>query len=84
MKIQTTSPFDREYDDLPESIKEQADKQLSLFIDNPHQPSLWVKKIRGYPKIWEGRITKNYRFTFQVEGEICILRRIGTHIFKTP
>jgi mRNA-degrading endonuclease RelE of RelBE toxin-antitoxin system len=85
MKIQTTTPFDRDYDDLPESIKEQTDKQLSLFVDNPHHPSLRVKKIKGYPKIWEGRITKNYRFTFQIEGEIYILRRIGTHdILKTP
>jgi len=85
MKIQTTRPFDRDYDDLPEPIKEQIDKQLTLFLDNPHHPSIRVKKIKGYPKIWEGRITKNYRFTFQIEGEIYILRRIGTHnILKTP
>jgi len=85
MKIQTTRPFDRDYDDLPEPIKEQTDKQLSLFLDNPHHPSIRIKKIKGYPKIWEGRITKNYRFTFQIEGEIYILRRIGTHnILKTP
>jgi mRNA interferase RelE/StbE len=58
MKIQTTSPFDRDYGGLPESVKEQTDKQLSLFLDNPHHPSLRVKKIKGYPKIWEGRITK--------------------------
>jgi mRNA-degrading endonuclease RelE of RelBE toxin-antitoxin system len=85
MRIQTTRPFDRDYDDLPEPIKEQTDKQLSLFLDNPHHPSIRIKKIKGYPKIWEGRITKNYRFTFQIEGEIYILRRIGTHnILKTP
>jgi mRNA-degrading endonuclease RelE of RelBE toxin-antitoxin system len=85
MKIQTTSPFDRDYGGLPESVKEQTDKQLSLFLENPHHPSLQVKKIKGYPKIWEGRITKNYRFTFQTEGETYILRRIGTHnILKTP
>jgi len=85
MRIQTTRPFDRDYDDLPEPIKEQTDKQLSLFLDNPHHPSIRIKKIKGYPKIWEGRITKNYRFTFQIEGEIYILRRIGTHnILNTP
>jgi len=85
MRIQTTRPFDRDYDDLPEPIKEQTDKQLSLFLDNPHHPSIRIKKIKGYPKIWEGRITKNYRFTFQIEGEIYILRRIGSHnILKTP
>jgi len=85
MKIQTTRPFDRDYDDLPESIKEQTDKQLSLFLDNPYHPSLRIKKIKGSPNIWEGRITRTYRFTFQIEGEIYILRRIGTHnILKTP
>jgi mRNA-degrading endonuclease RelE of RelBE toxin-antitoxin system len=85
MKIRTTSRFDGDYDDLPEPIKEQTDKQLSLFLDNPHHPSLRVKKIKGSPNIWEGRITKNYRFTFQIAGEIHILRRIGTHkILKTP
>jgi mRNA-degrading endonuclease RelE of RelBE toxin-antitoxin system len=85
MKIQTTSPFDKDYGGLPESIKEQTDKQLSLFLDNPHHPSLGVKKIKGYPRILEGRITKNYRFTFQIEGETYILRRIGTHnVLKTP
>ncbi len=85
MKIRTTSRFDGDYFDLPESIKEQTDKQLSLFLDNPHHPSLRVKKIKGSPNIWEGRITKNYRFTFQIAGEIYILRRIGTHnILKTP
>jgi len=35
--------------------------------------------------IWEGRVTYNYRFTFQVEGELYILRTIGTHdTLKNP
>jgi mRNA-degrading endonuclease RelE of RelBE toxin-antitoxin system len=85
MKIQMIAPFDRDYDDLPASTKEQTDKQLSLFLDNPHHPSLRVKKIKGSPNIWEGRIIKNCRFTCQIAGEIYILRRIGTHhILKTP
>ena len=85
MKIQTTKAFDKDYEDLPEPIKEQTDKQLILFLDNPHHPSLRVKKIKGHPKIWEGRITKNYRFTSQIEEEIYILRRIGIHnILKSP
>ena len=29
--------------------------------------------------IWEGRITKGYRFTFQVRQDTYLLRRIGTH-----
>jgi mRNA-degrading endonuclease RelE of RelBE toxin-antitoxin system len=85
MKIQTTRPFDKDYQDLPDTIKDQADKQLTLFLDNPRHPSLNIKKVKGHTRIWEGRINKNYRFTFQFEGELCILRRIGTHnILKTP
>jgi len=85
MKIQTARPFDKDYLDLPNSIKEQVDKQLILFLNNPHHPSLKTKKVKGHPRIWEGRITKNYRFTFQFEGDLYILRRIGTHnILKTP
>jgi len=40
MKIQTTKPFDEDYNALPESIKDRADKQLALLLENPHHPSL--------------------------------------------
>jgi mRNA-degrading endonuclease RelE of RelBE toxin-antitoxin system len=85
MKVQTTKPFDEDYAALPESLKERADKQFILLMENPHHPSLRLKKIKGHPNIWEGRITKSYRFTFQILGEVYLLRRIGTHdILRTP
>jgi mRNA-degrading endonuclease RelE of RelBE toxin-antitoxin system len=85
MKVQTTKPFDEDYAALPESLKERADKQFILLMENPHHPSLRLKKIKGHPNIWEGRITKGYRFTFQMLGAVYLLRRIGTHdILRTP
>jgi mRNA-degrading endonuclease YafQ of YafQ-DinJ toxin-antitoxin module len=85
MRIQTTGPFDRDFQLLPETIKGQTEKQLRLLLEDPHHPSLRMKKIKGHPKIWEGRITKSYRFTFQISGETYLLRRIGTHnSLKTP
>ena len=85
MRIQTTKPFDEDYDALPEGIKERAEKQFVLLMENPHHPSLRLKKIKGHPNIWEGRVTKSYCFTFQISGEIYLLRRIGTHdVLKTP
>ncbi|NWG03962.1 MAG: hypothetical protein HXY44_14010 [Syntrophaceae bacterium] len=85
MKIQTTRPFDEDYYSLPEVIKERTEKQLTLLLENPGHPSLQLKKIKGHPNIWEGRVTKSYRFTFQISGEIYLLRRVGTHdILKTP
>ena len=85
MKVQTTKPFDEDYAALPESLKERADKQFILLMENLHHPSLGLKKIKGHPNIWEGRITKGYRFTFQMLGAVYLLRRIGTHdILRTP
>ena len=85
MKIQTTRPFDGDYKTLPEAIKERAGKQFVLLMENPRHPSLRIKIIKGHPNIWEGRVTKDYRFTLQISVETYLLRRIGTHdILKTP
>jgi hypothetical protein len=48
MNIQTTRPFDKDYQNLPNSIKEQADKQLALFLNNPRHPSLNIKAEEIY------------------------------------
>jgi len=85
VRIQTTKPFDSDYDNLQKGIKERARKQLTLLLENPRHPSLRLKKIKGHPTMWEGRITESYRFTFQIVEETYLLRRIGTHeILRTP
>ncbi|GFP30357.1 hypothetical protein HKBW3S44_00003 [Candidatus Hakubella thermalkaliphila] len=44
MKIQTTQPFDQDYETLPEEIKERADKQFTLLLENPRHPLLRLKR----------------------------------------
>lgn len=85
MRLVTTQPFEKDYTALPRDIQEQIDKKLTLFVRDPRHPSLRVKKMEGFSGIWEGSVTKGYRFTFQIERETYILRRIGTHdILRTP
>lgn len=85
MILARTERFKREFARLPDSLKKRAEKQLTLLLHNPAHPSLRVEKMRGYPDIWEGRIAQGYRFTFQITGTVCLLRRIGTHdILKRP
>ena len=85
MKLVYTDTFKRNYKKLSQQIKDQAKKQLGLFLENHKYPSLHVKKMTGYPDIWEGRITLGYRFTFKIEGDNYILRRIVTHdILRNP
>ena len=40
MRIQTTKPFDEDYNSLPKGIKERANKQFTLLLENPRHPSL--------------------------------------------
>ena len=85
MKLARTARFARDFRSLPPDIQRRAAKQLQLLLDNPRHPSLRIKKMEGAQDIWEGRISKGYRFTFQVLHDTYILRRIGTHdILGTP
>ena len=85
MKVLTTRPFEADYAALPEQIRRLVDHKLKLFLQNPRHPSLQAKKMLDPREIWECRITRSYRFTFQLEGGVCILRRVGTHdILRTP
>ncbi len=79
MQISRTEKFKKSYKKLPEEIKKAAQKQFLLLLSDPSHPSLNVKKMKGLAGIWEARVTTGYRFTFQVEGEMYILRNIGTH-----
>jgi len=85
MKICFTKTFMRDYRKLPLELQEAVDKQLALLLDHSRRPSLNLKKMNDPRDIWEGRVTYSHRFTFQMEGDTCILRRVGTHdTLKNP
>lgn len=79
MRIIRLDPFKQDYKKLSLNIQKQADKKIIFLITNPRHPSLRIKRVQGTKDIWEGRITKNIRFTFQTVKDTYILRRIGKH-----
>ena len=79
MKLSFTKTFIRDYRKLPQQLQKTTDKQLGLLLSDPKHPSLRVKKMQDPRDIWEGRITESYRFTFQIQGDTYILRKVGTH-----
>jgi len=50
-----------------------------LLADDLRHPSIRAKKIQGADDIWEGRIDKFHRFTFEIRNDEIILRAIGPH-----
>ena len=85
MKLLFTKSFRKEYAVLPTHIQALAEKKLGLLLHDSYRPSLRIKKMEGSGDIWEGRITQSYRFTFHMQGDTYILRRVGSHdMLKNP
>lgn len=85
MILRRLDSFKKDFGNLPPEIQKRVDKQLIFLVQNPHHPSLHTKKMNDPREIWEARVTESYRFTFQIEKDIYILRRVGTHdILKNP
>ena len=84
-KLRILSTFKKDYKKLPAVIRDKVDKQLGLLLENPAHPSLNLHQIRGTNGIWEGYIDYHYRFTFEVEDDFYVLRKVGIHdIIKKP
>jgi mRNA-degrading endonuclease RelE of RelBE toxin-antitoxin system len=84
-KLKILSTFKKDYGKLPPEIREKVDKQLTFLLSNPDRPSLNLHPLRGTKGIWEGYIDYHYRFTFEVNGEFYVLRKVGTHdVIKNP
>ena len=74
MKVTRTEPFKRDFQRLPDAIKRRTEVALKLLLANRYHPSLRVKKVKGeilkgYSNIFEGRITRDYRFFFLIETD---------------
>ena len=85
MHIEATDTFIRLYKKLPADVKNRADRTIEFFKTNPAHPSLGHKKMAGQTDIYEIRVSKNYRITYQQIGDTAYLRKIGTHdLLKNP
>jgi mRNA-degrading endonuclease RelE of RelBE toxin-antitoxin system len=79
MKPAFSKRFVMDYRRLSAPIQKEFDKQLERLLSDFYHPSLNTKKMQDPRDIWEGRVTKGYRFTFQIYDDLYFLRRIGTH-----
>lgn len=79
MKITRTARFKRAWQELTEEEKELGRKALRNLATDLRYPALRVKKMQGVEHIWEARMSRSLRMTFELEGDTIILRNIGRH-----
>ena len=83
MILRRTNRFTKQYQTLPDEIREKAKKAFRLFAEDQSHPSLGIKRVKGTKDIWKGRIDVHYRFTFHYEHHdgdtVCVFRNVDNH-----
>jgi mRNA-degrading endonuclease RelE of RelBE toxin-antitoxin system len=79
MKIARTARFKKAWQELTEEERELGRKALRNLATDLAYPALGVKKMQGTGHIWEARVSRSLRLTFEVEGHTLVLRNIGRH-----
>ena len=78
--IKFTRRFLKRFARLPIPVQEKIRKQIRLLAENPRHTSLQTKPIRGAAGIYEARIDRDYRMTYEREaGDTLLLREVGKH-----
>ncbi len=79
MRIARTAKFKNAWGQLTKEEKTLARKAITNLLVNIRYPSLRAKKIQGAEDIWEARVSRSVRLTFQILGDTIVLRNIGHH-----
>jgi len=79
MRLQYTDRFQRAYNELDDDDAERVKKAIRLLAADPRYPGLRVKKMQGTENIWEARASRLLRLTFEMHGDLIVLRNVGAH-----
>jgi len=79
VKIARTARFKKAWRELNHEERELARKALRNLVTDLRYPALRVKRMKGVQRLWEARVSRSLRMTFEIEGDTLILRNIGRH-----
>ncbi len=79
MKLRFTEKAGRDYASLPGNIRKAFGKQLGFLLMNLGHPSLHAKKYSERLDVWQGRVTRGWRFYFKIEGDEYVILSITPH-----
>ncbi len=68
MKHDLSENAQKNYMALPKELRRLVDKQFEYLLWNHRHPSLNAKKYQKNPDIWQARVSKRFRFYFQIRG----------------
>jgi mRNA-degrading endonuclease RelE of RelBE toxin-antitoxin system len=79
MKLRFTERADKDYAELSPAVRKAFAKQLGFLLANLRHPSLQAKKYSESMDVWQGRVTKGWRFYFKIERDEYVILSIIPH-----
>lgn len=79
MTSRTSSDFRRDLANLPAAIRWQVRDAYRLFRQNPHHPSLKLKKLPPHEDLWSVRINSDYRAIGRFQDDVLLWFFVGSH-----
>jgi mRNA-degrading endonuclease RelE of RelBE toxin-antitoxin system len=79
MKLRFTERADKDYAGPLANIRKAFAKQLRFLLTNPGHPSLHAKKYSESLDVWQGRVTRGWRFYFKIEGDEYVILSVSPH-----
>ena len=75
-KIKFSKHFLRLFARLPAPLQDKVKKQIGLLAENPRHPSLQTRPIQGAAGIYEARVDRDYRLTYERQADDTLLLRV--------
>lgn len=79
MAIVITERFASAYARLPQRVQRKVDKALQLLDEDASHPGLRARPVEGTRGIYEARVDRKHRLTYEREGDRLIMRTVGQH-----
>ena len=81
MNLVYTARFAQAAMRLAKEARAKLPKALKLLAEDYRHPGLQTKRIQGLGdrEIFEALLDQKVRFTFQIQGDVLILRNIDAH-----
>ena len=79
MHIVRSPTFKRRFGKAPEDIQRRTEEALRFLVINLQHPSLRAKIIDERRRIWQARVSRNWRLYFRIEDDTYELLTLRTH-----
>ena len=76
-KLLVTKQFESDFKKIPNEVKIKTEIALTNLKQNPFNPVLKIKKLKGLGKnFWRLKIDRNYRLIYSLNKNFLVLHRI--------